>query len=105
MRQFKKEIQKLIEYGVQIQNPKLRTNKGSDLQGKTLVIKGTLPLDRNKIKELAENADIKVSSNISKKTSFLLAGESPGDKLKKAQILNTKILRWNDFLKLIKYDQ
>ena len=47
----------------------------------------------------------KVSSSISKKTTFLVLGESPGSKLKKAKELGIAILSENDFLKFTKFNQ
>jgi DNA ligase (NAD+) len=67
--------------------------RGGPLQGKTLVITGTLPtLSREEAKEIIEQAGGKVSTSVSRKTSFLLAGEDPGSKLTKARELNVPII-------------
>lgn len=72
------------------------------LQGKSFVITGTLPEPRAKIKKQIEEKGGRVLSQVSKKTNFLLAGESPGSKRKKALELNIKILNWKDFLKILR---
>jgi DNA ligase (NAD+) len=63
------------------------------LAGLTFVLTGTLPtLTREAAKERIESAGGKVSGSISKKTSYLVAGEEAGSKLDKAQSLNVPIL-------------
>jgi DNA ligase (NAD+) len=63
------------------------------LLGKTLVITGTLPtLGREEAKELIEAAGGKVSGSVSKKTTWLVAGEEAGSKLDKARELGIAIL-------------
>jgi DNA ligase (NAD+) len=63
------------------------------LAGKTLVLTGTLPtLSRDEAKELIEAAGGKVSGSVSKKTSYVIAGEEAGSKLDKARELGVSIL-------------
>jgi DNA ligase (NAD+) len=63
------------------------------LLGKTLVLTGTLPtLSRDEAKELIEAAGGKVSGSVSKKTSWLVAGEEAGSKLDKANELGVPVL-------------
>jgi DNA ligase (NAD+) len=63
------------------------------LAGKTLVLTGTLPtLSRDEAKELIEAAGGKVSGSVSKKTSYVIAGEEAGSKLEKARELGVAIL-------------
>lgn len=72
------------------------------LTGKTVVITGTLPdLSRDEAKELVEKAGGKVSSSVSKKTSFVLLGAEPGSKYEKAVALGTPILNQEEFLALL----
>jgi DNA ligase (NAD+) len=61
--------------------------------GQTFVITGTLPgLTRQEAKELIESHGGKVTSSLSKKTSYLVLGTNPGSKLEKAQKLGIEIL-------------
>jgi DNA ligase (NAD+) len=63
------------------------------LAGKTLVLTGTLPtLSRDEAKALIEAAGGKVSGSVSKKTSFVIAGEEAGSKLEKARELGVVVL-------------
>jgi DNA ligase (NAD+) len=71
--------------------------KAGPLKGMTFVITGTLPtLSRDQAKLLIEQAGGKVSSAVSKKTSFLLAGEEAGSKLLKAGELGVPVLTEED---------
>jgi DNA ligase (NAD+) len=68
-------------------------NQPKPLQGKTFVLTGTLPtLTRDAAAELIEAAGGKVTGSVSKKTSYVVAGEEAGSKLAKAQELGVTIL-------------
>ncbi len=72
------------------------------LEGKTLVLTGTLPsLTRDEAKSLIQNAGGKVTSTVSKKTDYLVAGDSPGSKLKKAEILEVAAIDELDLRRLV----
>jgi len=72
------------------------------LQGKTVVITGTLPtLKRSEAKELIQNAGGKVTSSVSSKTDYVLVGEEAGSKLAKAQELGITQLSEAEFLDLL----
>jgi DNA ligase (NAD+) len=63
------------------------------LEGLTFVLTGTLPtLTREQAKEKIESAGGKVSGSVSKKTSYVVAGEEAGSKLEKAESLGVKVL-------------
>ncbi len=63
------------------------------LSGKTLVLTGTLPiLDRDQAKALIEAAGGKVAGSVSKKTSFVVAGDKAGSKLEQARALGLAII-------------
>jgi DNA ligase (NAD+) len=73
------------------------------LAGKVFVLTGTLPtLGRSDAEKLIEDRGGKVSSSVSKKTDYVLAGTEAGSKLDKATDLGIKVLNEADFLKLIK---
>lgn len=70
--------------------------------GKTFVLTGTLPnLTREEASELITRQGGKVSSSVSKKTSYVLAGEDAGSKLTKAQSLGVSILSEQELLQMI----
>jgi NAD-dependent DNA ligase len=72
------------------------------LAGKTIVVTGTMgKLNRKDIEELIVNLGGKASGSVSKKTSFVVAGENAGSKLDKAKELNVKVLSEEHFLKFI----
>ncbi|HEY0201734.1 MAG TPA: NAD-dependent DNA ligase LigA [Burkholderiaceae bacterium] len=63
------------------------------LAGQTFVLTGTLPtLSREEAKELLEAAGAKVAGSVSKKTSYVVAGEEAGSKLDKAQALGVTVI-------------
>ncbi len=77
--------------------------EGSDiLAGNTFVITGTLPdMDRKEAQALIEKAGGKVTGSVSKKTSYLLAGENAGSKLTKANELGIPVLSLADLLAML----
>ena len=70
-----------------------RRTAGGPLEGKTLVLTGTLPvLTREEAAAMIKDAGGKVVNSVSKKTDYVVAGESPGSKLAKAESLGTAVL-------------
>ena len=70
-----------------------RSSTDGVLSGQTVVLTGTLPsMSRTQAKELIEAAGGKVSGSVSKKTSFVLAGEEAGSKLEKANKLGISVI-------------
>jgi DNA ligase (NAD+) len=85
-------VDRLAAAGLTLTHQKI-DRSGGPLAGLTFVITGTLPtLSRDEAKALIENAGGKVSGSVSKKTSYLVAGEEAGSKLDKAKELNIPIL-------------
>ncbi len=78
-----------------------KRKRSSELEGLTFVLTGTLPtLSREEAKEKIEAAGGKVSGSVSKKTSYIVAGEDAGSKLDKARQLALPILDEEALLKL-----
>ena len=59
---------------------------------------GLESLSRDEATSLAEEAGAKVASSVSKKTSFVVAGENPGSKLAKAEQLGVEVIDEKEFL-------
>ena len=95
-------INKLKEYGVNMEAIK---EEGADerFAGITFVLTGTLEkYSRDEAQEIIEKLGGITSGSVSKKTSYVLAGESAGSKLTKAQELGIKIITENEFEEMIK---
>ncbi|MBR5295714.1 MAG: NAD-dependent DNA ligase LigA [Clostridia bacterium] len=76
--------------------------QGTLLQGKTFVLTGTLPtLKRDEAAKMIEDAGGKVSGSVSSKTSFVVAGEAAGSKLKKANDLGIPVLNEEELLEML----
>jgi DNA ligase (NAD+) len=87
-------VGKLKEKGLRLQaDPSEMRQADGPLKGKTVVLTGSLPeLTREEAIALVRSAGGKVTSSVSKKTDFLVAGEEPGSKLAKAEKYETEIL-------------
>ncbi len=84
-------IQRLREHGLTFQEPEW--GGARPLAGQTFVITGTLPtLSRDRAKELIEKAGGRVTVSISKKTTAVVVGESPGSKLDRARDLGIETI-------------
>lgn len=100
-------VERLRAAGVQMALPEEDKSTVSDLlAGKTIVISGVFALhSREEYKEMIEKNGGKNSGSISKKTSFVLAGDNMGPaKLEKARSLGVPIINENEFLKMIGRD-
>jgi DNA ligase (NAD+) len=77
-------------------------SESASLEGKSFVFTGTLPtLDRDAAQAMVRALGGDVSSSVSKKTSYVVAGVEAGSKLEKAQELGVTVLTEEEFLKLI----
>ncbi len=95
-------LERLKEYGV---NMEYIPQEGADerFQGKTFVITGTLPsLDRKEAAALIEKFSGKVSGSVSKKTTYVVAGENAGSKLTKANELGITVISEEELLEMTK---
>ncbi len=94
-------LEKLRNAGVNFTEPKMKA--ASDvLEGKTFVFSGALnDYTRDQAKTLIEERGGKVSSSVSKKTDYLVAGDDPGSKLDKAEKLGVEVIDEAEFKDLI----
>ena len=100
--QTKNLIQRLKEYGV---NMEYIQEDGADerFYGMTFVLTGTLKsFSRKEAEDIIEKFGGKTAGSVSKKTTYLLAGEDSGSKLTKAQDLGIKIINEIEFMDMIK---
>jgi len=93
-------VEKLRACGI---NFECREKKASGIfDGKIFVLTGTLPtLTRNEAAKIIEDNGGKVSSSVSKKTDFVLAGEAAGSKLDKAQSLGITVIDEDEFKNML----
>ena len=100
-------IAHLQEFGVQVA-PGMATGdrRKSPLAGKTFVFTGGLDhFTRDGAQQAVEAAGARVSSSVSKKTSYLVVGQDPGSKLDQARTLGVTILTEQEFAALIGEDE
>ena len=94
-------IERLREAGVDFTSHEEK--KDGRFEGLTFVLTGTLgSFTRDEASEIIESYGGKTSSSVSKKTSYVLAGENAGSKLTKAESLGIKIISEADFADMIK---
>ena len=100
--QTKDLIKRLKEAGVNTKNLSKEENDNR-FEGMTFVLTGSLEnYSRDEASDIIEKFGGKVSGSVSKKTTYLLAGEDAGSKLTKAQSLGTAIISEKDFNDMIK---
>jgi DNA ligase (NAD+) len=100
-KQNQKFIQKLLDNGVIVE--KVTKQKNGKFTGMTFVLTGTMEsMGRDEAKEKINALGGRVSSSVSKNTSYVVAGDSPGSKFDTAEKLGVKILDEKGFIALIK---
>ena len=72
-----------------------------NINGKTFVITGTLSIPRDEIKEILESLGAKVTSSVTKKTDYVIVGDTPGSKYDKAKELGITILNEDEYNNMI----
>lgn len=101
-----KIISVLKEQGVNMELQETESQNEQLFKGKTFVVTGTLPtMGRKEASELIESYGGKVSSSVSKKTDYLLAGESAGSKLTKAMDLGISVITEEELINMIKKEK
>ncbi|MDE6887199.1 MAG: NAD-dependent DNA ligase LigA [Eubacterium sp.] len=97
-----KMLQRLKDEGVNMERI-LQEGASERFAGMTFVITGTLPsMDRKQAAELIEQNGGKVSGSVSKKTTYLLAGENAGSKLVKANSLGVQVISEERLLEMVR---
>lgn len=95
-------VAKLLTAGVQWPEVEKAAEGELPLQGKTFVLTGTLSaLSRNEAKQRLQALGAKVAGSVSKKTDYVVAGESPGSKLTKAEQLGVTVLDEDELVRLL----
>jgi len=98
-------VQELIAAGVEPARPAASVPSTGPLLGKTFVLTGTLPsMTREEASARIEAAGGKISSSVSKKTSFVLAGADAGSKLEKARALGVAVIGEDDLARILAGD-
>ncbi len=101
LNETKEMIEKLRQSGLNLKS--LKQVEDARFKGLTFVLTGTLPTySRNEAAEIIEKFGGKTSSSVSKKTSYVLAGEEAGSKLQKANDLGIKVISEEEFNEMIK---
>ena len=94
------QVDRLLAHGVKPRSEEVQQD--SPISGKTIVVTGTLEkLDRRQAEALIESLGGKAAGSVSKKTDYVLAGESAGSKLTKARELGVRVLNEQEFFELI----
>ena len=100
--QTKDLIQKLEDFGLNMTSKESSTGDGR-FEGKIFVLTGGLDnYSRKEAEEIIENLGGKTSSSVSKKTTYVLAGEDGGSKLNKSQEIGIPIINEQEFINMIK---
>jgi DNA ligase (NAD+) len=102
-------VHRMIELGVSPQptaqlgqSPVEDSDSRRPFEGCTVVITGTLPsLKRSEAKDLLEQAGARVTSSVSKSTTFVVAGEEAGSKLQRAREFGVRIINEEELLRLL----
>jgi DNA ligase (NAD+) len=95
-------IEALRSHGLRFEETRRTASASGPLSGKSVVITGTLPgISREEAAERIAAAGGRIAGSISKKTDYLVVGESAGSKLEKAQSLGVPTLTWPDMLRLL----
>jgi len=90
-------VERLRAHGVRLEGPRRRRVADGPLAGTTVVITGTLSgISREDAAAILEAAGAKVSGSVSKKTSYVVVGESAGSKLDKARSLGVRAVSWEE---------
>src|SRR6202011_3027535 len=94
-------IEKLRKAGLRFEAEEKTAGAAPGFKNTTWVITGTLSQSRDEIAEMIRARGGKVSGSVSKKTSYVLAGDEAGSKLEKAKKLEVRVLNESEFRDLL----
>ena len=95
-------LEKLRRHGVRFEGEKAKPRADGALSGKTVVVTGVLSgISREEASARLAAAGAKISGSVSKKTDYLVVGESPGSKLDKARELGVRVVTWEEMLAIL----
>src|SRR5690606_2248178 len=93
-------VEGYLAHGVRIERPKLAASR--PLEGKIFVLTGSMEaMSREEAEAKIKELGGKAAGSVSKKTSFVVAGEEAGSKLKKARELGVPVLSESAFLAML----
>ncbi len=96
-------IEKMKKAGVTLLSEKVKVPVSSPFAGKTVVFTGALQsMSREEAQKLVESLGGRAASSVSRKTDFVVVGENPGSKYRKALELGIRILNEEEFLSMVK---
>ena len=96
-------LRQLNKLGLTLSNPDYQDmdSMKRPLDGLTFVLTGSLPKPRKEVEDLIESLGGHASGSVSKKTDYVVLGESPGSKLAKAQSLGVTTISYDEFMGMI----
>lgn len=95
-------LERLEAAGVRVNQPRRKKKAGPQpFEGLTFVITGTLSGSRDHFQRLIQEHGGKTTGSVSKKTDYLLCGESPGSKLDKAEKLGVRVIDEEEFRRML----
>ena len=97
-------LRKLKDLGLTLSNPEYEDGgpMKRPLDGLTFVLTGSLPKARKEMEELIESLGGHVSGSVSKKTDYVVLGESPGSKRDKARSLGVSIISYEELMRMVR---
>jgi len=95
-------LETMKSMGLNISNPDFsgKDEKTRPFDGLTFVVTGTMPQPRKEVEALIEGMGGHASGSVSKKTDYLVLGESPGSKFSKAQSLGIKTISYEELMRM-----
>lgn len=96
-------LENLKSHGLVISNPDFsaQVRAAGPLKGVTFVISGTLPKSRKEVEEIINNRGGNTAGTVSKSTGFVVAGENPGSKVRKAEELGIEVISYKKLLTIL----